>query len=237
MNQTSRGLLRQSAYDAIKTLIITGQLAPNARVTELELTEQLGVSRTPVREALNRLERDGLLVNRAKNGFAVGSFDLESAEKAFDLREILEPHSVMLACRNTSAANRDELRAILMECDNLGETAERTLEQSLMELTIGIDLHRVIGRMSGNPILADMLDRLLDRCQIYIWMDLSLQDSWSEARDDHHALVNAICSGDATLAHAVALQHVRGARTSVVRVMKAREALRSMSRGASGSRG
>jgi DNA-binding GntR family transcriptional regulator len=237
MNQSNRGLLRQSAYDAIKTLIITGQLAPNARVTELELTDQLGVSRTPVREALNRLERDGLLVSRAKNGFAVASFNLESAEQAFDLREILEPHSVMLACRNASAADRDALRAILLECDNLGETAERTLEQSLMELTIGIDLHRVIARMSGNPILADMLDGLLDRCQIYIWMDLSLQDSWSEARDDHHALVNAICAGDADRAHEIALAHVRGARTSVVRVLKAREAMRVITRGAAHPKG
>jgi DNA-binding FadR family transcriptional regulator len=137
---------------------------------------------------------------------------------------------VILACRNASAADCDELRALLLECDKLGESAERTLEQSLMELTIGIDLHRVIARMSGNPILADMLNGLLDRCQIYIWMDMSLQDSWSEAREDHHTLVNAICARDADLAHAVALQHVRGARTSVVRVIKARETLRSISK-------
>ncbi|TIU72211.1 MAG: GntR family transcriptional regulator, partial [Mesorhizobium sp.] len=58
MNDVARGHLRQSTYESIKAMIVTGQLSPGRRITELELVEQLQVSRTPVREALNRLERD-----------------------------------------------------------------------------------------------------------------------------------------------------------------------------------
>ncbi|NBZ89381.1 GntR family transcriptional regulator [Stagnihabitans tardus] len=225
-----KGLLRRSAYDAIKTLIITGQLTPGARVTEIELTEQLGVSRTPVREALNRLERDGLLVSRSKTGFAVNSFDLGSAEEVFDLREMLEPRSSALAACRVSDADREALQAILATCDAINPD-HRTVEQSLMEMTVGIDVHRVIARMSGNALLAEMLDGILDRCQIYIWMDLSLQNSWAEARAEHADLVDAICSGDAERAEALSLQHIRGARKNVVKVLKARENLRGAARG------
>ena len=228
MTQTRRGHLRQSTYDSVKTLIITGQLAPGARVTEAELTERLGVSRTPVREALNRLERDGLVVGREKNGFAVSAFDIDTAREAFELREVLEAHSTAQACENATVRDQKKLLAMIAECEQLAARPERSARHKLQEFQIGIDIHRAIAGMSGNAMLAKVLDDVLDRCQIYVWMDLTLLNDWETARDEHRELINAICARDAAQAVAIIRKHVSETRRNVIELMRARADLREL---------
>jgi len=226
MTQIRRGHLRQSTYDSVKSLIITGQLAPGARVTEAELTERLGVSRTPVREALNRLERDGLVVGREKNGFAVVAFDTETAREAFELREVLEAHSTALACEHASPADHKELLAMIAECDQLAAVPDRSVRHKLKEFQVGVDIHRAIAHMSGNAMLAKILCDLLDRCQIYVWMDLTVLNDWETARDEHRELVTAICARDTDRAISVIRRHVAETGRNVMELMRARADLR-----------
>lgn len=226
MTQTRRGHLRQSTYDSVKSLIITGQLAPGARVTEAELTERLGVSRTPVREALNRLERDGLVVGREKNGFAVVAFDADTAREAFELREVLEAHSTALACEHASAQDHKELLAMIAECEQLAAVPDRSVRHKLQEFQVGVDIHRAIAQMSGNAMLAKILGDVLDRCQIYVWMDLTVLDDWDTARDEHRELVKAICARDTDRAVSIIRRHVAEAGRNVMDLMRARADLR-----------
>ncbi|MFN4155840.1 MAG: GntR family transcriptional regulator [Paracoccaceae bacterium] len=223
MNQPSPGLLRQSTYEAIKSLIITGQIASGSRVTELDLSERLGVSRTPVREALNRLERDGLVIQRAKHGFAVADFDLAKARDVFALRAELECFSVRLACRNIDDTGRTRLRQMIAECDALAAVPERTIHHNLLELQIGLRLHHVIAEISGNATLADTVNGLLDQCQIYIWMDLTRFDHWEDARAEHRALVDAICAGDAEQAQSIVRGHVEDSASNVIALLTMRK--------------
>ncbi len=228
MSQIRRGHLRQSTYESVKSLIITGQLAPGARVTEAELTERLGVSRTPVREALNRLERDGLVVGREKNGFAVVAFDIDTAREAFELREVLEAHSAALACKHANAQHHAKLLKMISECEQLADLPERSVRHKLQEFKVGVDIHRAIAQMSGNAMLAKLVGDLLDRCQIYVWMDLTVLDDWKTARDEHRELVNAICARDADRAVSVVRKHVSETRRNVIQLMRARSDLRAM---------
>lgn len=227
MNDRPKELLRSTTYDALKTMIVTGQLAPGARVTEIDLCEKLGVSRTPVREALNRLERDGLVVGRPRNGYAIMSFDAKLLQEAFELREVLEAFAATLAIARLTEADRAGLRAMIAECDRLATLPDRDSRHSFAELQIGIDLHRTIAELSGNTVLCDVLNSILDKCQIYVWMELTRLNDWEDARQEHRLIVEAICTGDVPAATASLQQHIRQSRLNILELLRMRNDLHS----------
>ena len=227
MGKVSRGLLRKSAYDSLKSMIITGTLSPGARVTENELAAKLKVSRTPIREALNRLERDGLVTGRPRQGFAVNEFDITMFRESFDVREVLDGHATELATALLTDADKEKLTSMLDECERLANTPNRSQEDKFRELQIGLDLHRTIAALSGNEMLCNMLNGILDKCQYYIWLELISLDDWKEAREEHAAIVQAMCAGNARLAGDHARRHIRIARDEILKLLQAKSDLSS----------
>lgn len=206
-------------------LIITGQLAPGSRVTEPDLTGRLGVSRTPVREALNRLERDGFVVARPRNGFSIMTIDVVTVEEAFDMRALLEIEATRLTARGITDQGRAMLRSLIAECDALAVVSERTLREDLRELQIGIDLHRVIARLSGNRLLANILDGILDRCQAYVWLDVTGHNNFASAREEHREIVEAICRSDEKASVELTRKHILEAREGILNILRRRRSL------------
>ena len=113
MGTKKRGLLRRSAYDSLKAMIVTGQLPPGTRVLVEELAAKLNVSRTPIREALNQLERDGLVTERPRQGYAVKEFDITMFRESFELRELLDGYATELATARLTPADKELLKGML----------------------------------------------------------------------------------------------------------------------------
>ncbi|RUX07298.1 MAG: GntR family transcriptional regulator [Mesorhizobium sp.] len=218
----TKNTLRDSVYSALKAMIVTGQIPPGSRVTESDIAAKLNVSRTPVREAFNRLERDGLVTGRPRQGYAVTEFDINMFREAFDIRELLDGHATELAATAATDKDKARLRAMLAECERLAAIPDRTTREKFQELEVGIDLHRVIAEISGNAMLHGMLCGILDKCQHYVWTELLWLDEWKIARDEHAEIVEAICAGDAVKAGALARAHVRGSRENVLRLLQAK---------------
>ena len=216
----SKSTLRNSAYESLKGMIITSQLPPGVRLMEVELAERLQVSRTPIREALNRLESDGLVVG-GRQGYAVKPFDLDMFREAFAVREVLDGYATELACAKITPAGKQRLRGLILECEDLAKS-ERSREHMFRELQVGMDIHRAIAELSGNAMLAEMLNGILDKCLHYVWMELLWLDEWHIARQEHAGIVEAICGGDAALASALARSHIRESRTNASRLLEAR---------------
>jgi DNA-binding GntR family transcriptional regulator len=214
--------LRNSAYEALKAMIITGQLPPGSRLTEIELAEKLSVSRTPIREALNRLERDGLVVSRIRHGFAVKEFDVNMFREAFAVREALDACATQLACANITSAGRQRLRALVKEGEDLAKRPNRRREHMFKELQVGMDIHRTIAELSGNAMLSDMINGILDKCLHYVWMELLWLDQWQEARTEHSLIVEAICAGDAAQACELTRHHIRGSSANASNLLETR---------------
>lgn len=225
MIEIARGQLRQTTYEAIKAMIVTGQLTPGQRLTELELVEQLQVSRTPVREALNRLERDGLVIERPRTGFAVVAFDETMLRNVFDIRAELDGYATRLAIARITAEEVGQLRGLVAECENLAQT-DPSPGGRLDEMQTGIEIHRSIARFSGNPMLADMINGLLEKCQVYVWMELTHLNDWKEARDEHHAIVEAIAAGDTETACRETRRHIQQSRDGILSLMHRQRDLR-----------
>jgi DNA-binding GntR family transcriptional regulator len=222
LSKERKNTLRDSVFEKLKALIITGQIPPGGRVTENDIAERLKVSRTPVREAFNRLERDGLVIGRPRQGYVVAEFNLTMFREAFDIRELLDGRATELAAANATAADKAKLRDMLAECERLAAIPERSTREKFEELQVGIDLHRVIAEISGNEMLHGMLCGILDKCQQYVWTELLWLDEWKLTREEHAGIVDAICAGDVTLAGERARTHVRGSRENILRLLQAK---------------
>jgi DNA-binding GntR family transcriptional regulator len=227
MNEVARGHLRQSTYEAIKAMIVTGQLTPGQRLTELELVEQLQVSRTPVREALNRLERDGLVIERPRTGFAVVPFDETMLRNAFDIRAELDDYATRLAITRITPDELEVLRRLVADCESLAQN-DPSHRGRLDEMQTGLEIHRAIARFSGNAMLAEMLNGLLEKCQVYVWMELTQLNDWKEARDEHHIIVEAIAARDVETACRETRRHIQQSRDGILNIMHRQRDLRDL---------
>jgi DNA-binding GntR family transcriptional regulator len=227
MNEVARGHLRQSTYESIKAMIVTGQLSPGRRITELELVEQLQVSRTPVREALNRLERDGLVIERPRTGFAVVQFDEAMLRNVFDIRAELDVYATTLAIARITPDEVEILRGLVADCERLAQT-DPSSRARLEEMQMGMEIHRAIARFSGNAMLAEMLSGLLEKCQVYVWMELTQLNDWKAARDDHHMIVEAIAARDTDTACRESRRHIQQSRDGILNLMHRQRDLRDL---------
>jgi DNA-binding GntR family transcriptional regulator len=224
MRGSKKGTLKESVYEALKRMVHTGELQPGSRLTELGLAARLKVSRTPLREALNRLERDGLVTNKPRHGYFVTVFDLKALEDAFDVREVLDGHAAQRATERIGPDDKKRLRALVRQCDVMATVKNRPMEDLVEEMRLGFEIHRIIARVSGNEFLSDLLSKIFDKFQHFVWIELLWLDEWDVARREHAAIVEAICAGDAAQAADLARRHVRGSRNNIVRFLQARSA-------------
>lgn len=222
----NKNTLRESVYGSLKAMIVTGQLSPGARLTENELAARLKVSRTPVREALNRLERDGLVTGQ-RQGYAVKEFDIPMFRDSFEVRELLDGYAAELATEKISDADKQRLRNMLEECERLANSPDRNRNHMFQELQIGMDIHRAIAEISGNEMLRDLLNGIIDKCQHYVWVELLWLDEWQATRDEHAAIVEAICAGDVRRAGELARQHIRASRITVLKLLETKSDFQS----------
>jgi len=102
-----------SAYEQIRARILNGDIRPGDRLREVELADDLGLSRTPVREAIRRLEQDGIVEHAAHKGAVVRSLDQSSITELYTIREVLEGTAARLAAQHANDAEIDALEAVL----------------------------------------------------------------------------------------------------------------------------
>ena len=219
-----KGTLKESVYESLRRMIQVGELMPGGRLTEIDLAMKLKVSRTPLREALNRLERDGLVTNKPRHGYFVTVFELKTLEDAFEVRELLDAHAAALAAEKIGPRDKDDLRSLVRRCEELAKRSNRPMEDFIEEMRLGFEIHRIIARASGNAYLSESLTKIFDKFQHFVWIELLWLNEWEVARNEHAAIVEAVCNGDGAKAAELARLHVRGSKTNIVRFLQAKTA-------------
>lgn len=204
---TSHQPLRTLVRDELRRLVITGELAPGTRLVEDRLAEQLGVSRNPVREALQTLAGEGFVTLTPRRGAVVSEITAGQAEELFDVRMALEA----LAARTAARRARPEDVARLQ--DVLDRAAEATRNDELDLLAaLNTEFHDQVVRSGGNDYLGLLVAPMARRVQ-WVFRASAPQralSSWHE----HEAVLLAIASGDEESAAVLACAHVAAARTS-----------------------
>ncbi|MGH2820887.1 MAG: GntR family transcriptional regulator [Actinomycetota bacterium] len=181
--------LRERVYARLEELIIYGTLAPGQHLVEADIAGRLGVSRIPVREALQLLHRDGWVELRPRQGAFVHQPTRREVEDVFSVRTLLEVESTRLAARHASPESVATLRGLLQAgIKALARGDEREL------VTLNSEFHGEITSISGNQVLASLIARLDKRIRWYFAPVVRLRgaDSWRE----HAEIVDAITARD-----------------------------------------
>jgi DNA-binding GntR family transcriptional regulator len=199
--------LRESVYSAILDMIVSRNLQPGQHLVESELAVMLGVSRQPVREALQWLKNDGWVDLRPGLGAFVHSPTVEEADQLLAVRSLLETESARLAAQHATEDGVERLR-------DLCQQGYKALESDDVAALVALnaELHVTVMRLSGNDVLVELAGQVDRRVRWYytpVARHRGVQ-SWQE----HSALIDAIAAGDADRAAAVMAAHTEHTRRS-----------------------
>lgn len=210
------------SYGVIKDMILTGQLKPGNKLSDQDLAMELGVSRTPVRNALSRLAQDGLLEESRGKGHRVADLDAKQVADLYALREVLEAHAIRLAVERATSSDFRELEGVLATLEKLSEDPSKRGE----EIRVGLKIHEIIARASGDAFLHETLVRLLNRMHFFIWMDTLNEDPQAAelTRREHNDLLELIRSEKPDEAEALIRVHIRTAKQGILKILAARDA-------------
>ncbi|MDA2805085.1 GntR family transcriptional regulator [Nocardiopsis suaedae] len=199
--------LREAVYEALLDLITTRALPPGRHLVETELAARLGVSRQPVREALQRLSNEGWVDLRPGYGAFVHTPDEGEAEQLLAVRALLETEAARLAAGNADADDIERLRALWLR-------GTRAAEEGPVEaaVTANADFHRALIVSSGNTVLAELAAQVDRRVR---WFYAPIARSRGQASWDEHArIIDAVEAGRPDEAAALMADHTERTRTA-----------------------
>lgn len=189
------------AAKILREEIIGGNLSPGSRLREVELSERLNLSRGTIRSALQQLFHEGLIVQSPYRGCTVTSLSSQDAWELYTLRGSLEGLAAKLAAEAITPGKVDILQAAL-------QRLEKAVEKSWKDFAIAdFALHKAIIQFSGHRRLQEQYRIVEHQILLYIASCNSLYPSLNELLKEHEQLVEAICSGDASLSEQIAKAH------------------------------
>jgi len=216
-SQTVSALLR------LRELILDGEVRAGDRMSELALVERLGVSRTPIRAALVRLEQEGLLHAIPTGGFAVSAFNESEIHAAIEIRGTLEGLAARLAAeRGVTEAALLELRSCLFELDRVVLESGVTVRNFSAYAKLNEQFHRLIIELADSAVLSRQIARAMSlpfaSAGAFVMIQASLPEAevmFTVAQDHHHCIVRAIEAREGQRAEALMREHARLARRNL----------------------
>jgi len=207
--------LANVAYQRIKDRLILLDIRPGEPINDVRLAAELGMGRTPVREAVKRLETDHLVVSFPRRGTFATVVDVTELGAISDVRQLLEPHAARRAAENASSDTRAEMRKIAARIRNIKVGAG---DRSTF-INEDMAIHQLIYRATGNPHLEEVLVRY-DNLATRIWcLVIDRLPDLAEHVRDHSLLLETIAAGDGDAAASLALKHITSFERAIRRVL------------------
>ena len=198
-----------TVYDRIRRDIFDFRLLPGDRFTETEVALQAGVSRTPVREALYRLEQEGYIQVSARNGWSVTPFDFEFFENLYDVRVILELAAVRKLCDTTAKPDFGALRKVWLIA------ADKRLADPQRTANLDEEFHQGIVRAAGNPEMVRIHREITERIRIIRRLDFTQPERIANTYDEHAQILRAIVKRRADQATLLLRAHIEASKAVV----------------------
>lgn len=203
-----------TVYESLRAMVMTGSIRADERVAESQLAEQLGVSRTPVREALQRLEGDGLVIAQGR-GVRLRMLSRDELAQLYSARAGLEGWAAFQAAQRVAAGGVAPARLAMLE----------TLAAETHELTVSGDLaraveanrafHEAVAALADNAIISGTLQRWWDQIVISTRRSLHAPERTPAVHTEHGAILRALRSGDASAARAAVEAHAFATRDAL----------------------
>jgi DNA-binding GntR family transcriptional regulator len=205
--------LRSRAYDEIRRRILASELPPGSALSEYQLSAALSISRTPIREALRRLEREGLVVAIGQRGTVVAQLSARDIMEIYQVREQLEAFAVRVAAERIAPEVASSLEAELTQAmASLADTPELALKADF-------HLHKQLVAVTQNQRMQQILGTLDDQVHIIRNMAASSVGRLQQMTREHLEIIGAIRAGDAEGADDAMRRHLRSAREHATRLV------------------
>ncbi len=207
--------LRELVFESLREAIISGTLPPSERLMEIQLAEEMGVSRTPVREAIRKLELEGLVVMIPRKGAYVAGMSIKDIVDVFEIRGALEGLAAELASERVTD---DELESMERYLVKISEEIESGDLSKVVETDT--DFHTLIYKASRNARLSQIISNLREQIQRFRTTSLSFPGRMKIALEEHRKIVEAISSRDGELARRLAQEHIENAENVMMSMIQ-----------------
>ena len=212
-----RKSLGQHVFENLKSAIIRGDMPPGNRLVESRLAEALGISRTPVREAIHKLEREGLIQKLPRGGFSVSNLTHEEIEETFGIRSVLESYAARLAAIKHQ---RQELEPLEEKIEEFQYHLNRGEMEALLK--INTEFHGLLYAMSRSPKLIKMINDLQDQIYRFRRIILKIETMAKTSNDDHRQMLSAMKKRDADRVETLVKQHILRGQKIVLKELENR---------------
>ncbi len=211
----------QKAYDAIKNDIVSQKLKPGSFISEAEYAEKIGISRTPVREALKTLEREGLLDIFPRKGVQIKNFTLEDIVHIHEAAEALE--SVLIALVAARRARGKIAPSALAALNDLLDRMDKHLADGNLPKWVALDhqFHNGLINLCDNPYIVEYASASRNRMNLTLWFITPKFADKNQSTRDHRAIMAAIEAGDENAAMEAAKMHIFRVRKNMVEAITA----------------
>lgn len=215
VNLDSYKPLRELVLEAIREAIMNGSLQPRERLMEIQLAEELGVSRTPVREALRKLELEGFIVMVPRKGAYVSDLSLKDIADVFEIRAALEGLAGGLAADRITEDELEEMEHTLVEKAN-------AIQNDDIDKLVEVDtkFHEALYKASRNERLFPIISNLREQIQRFRLNSLSVPGRKQESLEEHRNILEAIQARNVPLARQLAQEHIENAENVLIDSLK-----------------
>jgi DNA-binding GntR family transcriptional regulator len=217
MKKTSRKLievpnLRERVYQALKEMIIIQEIPPGEKLDEDSLARQLGVSRTPIRESLCRLENEGIVKIIPRRGAFIVRHSKESIDEILSVREVLEGLSAREAANHITDATLEVLESL---SEKFSESNVRLLSKEYLQADV--KFHKTIIEVSKNEWLISLMSILNDHIQMLRLRTVTFQGRPEQSLSEHRKIIEALKARDPLLAESLMREHIKNVRESYLK--------------------
>lgn len=204
--------LRDVVFNTLRQAILKGELKPGERLMEIALADRLGVSRTPIREALRKLELEGLVVMIPRRGAQVADITEKDLNDVLEVRIALETLAIEKACKRM---NEEQIEKLWRAAKEFQET---TADGNLVRLAeADVAFHEVIYQAADNVILNQVLNNLREQIYRYRVEYLKDEEMRNQLVKEHEMLYEAIKERDAKKAQEISFRHIENQRMGIIR--------------------
>ena len=203
--------LRDVVFENLREAILEGNLKPGQRLMEVQLAEQLGVSRTPVREAIRKLELEGLVVMIPRKGAYVANMSLKDVIDVLEIRSSLEGLAASLSAERITDEDIKTLESIV-------EEFEQNVDESNVEALLknDVEFHECIFKSTNNKKLHQLINSLWEQVYRFRVTYISDYDSTVNIIEEHKMILDAIKKGDSEMAKKYAMEHIEKAENFMI---------------------
>ena len=203
--------LRDVVYKKLRRAILLEELKAGERLIEIQLADKLGVSRTPIREAIRKLEQEGLVIMIPRRGTIVAEITEKSLKDVLEVRRVLDMLSAELACDKI-----DETGKVLLEkaCREFEEATKGGVLREIAQKDVA--LHNIIVEITGNGILQQMLGNLSEQMYRYRVKYLKDDSSYETLIKEHQGIYESIVRRDKKMAARLAKEHIDNQETAII---------------------